>query len=723
MPLKSSQSFDGPLLNIAFLWHQHQPYYKNIITGEYLLPWVRLHAVKDYLDMVEILDRFPSIKQTFNFVPSLLEQLNDYATGEAVDPHLSLSRKNAAELTMDEKSQMLGLLFQAQHGNMIAPIARYSYLHRTRDRALTDWTEAEWRDLQALFNLAWIDPLFKSGGRLKELAAKGERYTEDEKLEILSEQRRIIARIVPSLRAHLESGQIEVSVTPYFHPIMPLLYDTSSALEAMPGAPLPQRRFRHPEDVARQVESAINLYQELFGAKPAGMWPSEGSVSEDIIPIIHKYGIEWMATDEEILAQSLGVPGRTSDSNSLLSSGQLYRGYEFEKETARMTLFFRDHVLSDNIGFVYSSWDPQKAADDFIAKIAEIRRNVAAKKIGNPIVSIILDGENAWEFYRNDGHDFLEALYTAIDKSPWLKAVTFSEYLGINPALGKLKKLFAGSWINHDFAVWIGHQEDNRAWDLLSRVRDELEAFERENPSFVKGKLQLAWKEIMIAEGSDWCWWFGEDHVGPNNNDFDRLFRLHLANVYWLTDREPPLELYEPVRSSYIDAHFLKPVDFITPIIDGRITHFYEWQVAGYFDCSKAGSTMHKSEHLIAGFWCGFDTDNLYFGLRRGVTVNQARFARFAFELEFFDTLRTTVLIVPSANGALINGQSSEEIKMALIDIMEASIPIGMITESPQAPFYMRVSIIEEDKKIETWPPTDALRIDLPNPHEIPWTV
>jgi alpha-amylase/alpha-mannosidase (GH57 family) len=721
--MAQAAKYSGPRLRLGFLWHQHQPFYKNLLTGEYLLPWVRLHAVKDYLDMVEILESHPKIKQTFNMVPSLLEQLDDYARGEALDPHLALSLKRPDELTDEDKTQALELLFQANYEHMIAPVERYQSLYKDRQKALVDWSNAEWRDLQTLANLTWIDPMYRSKGRLKELMAKGERYTEDEKQEVLKAQRSIIKRIVPTLKEYQEQGRIEVSISPYFHPILPLLCDTQAALVAAPGAQMPKTRFQHPEDAERQVKDAIDLYCRLFGREPMGMWPSEGSVSEDIIPLVFKHGIRWLATDEEILAQSLGVPDRSTAPDDLINSGRLYQGYEFDKNGSRIALFFRDHALSDNIGFVYSGWDAEKAADDFVNRLAAIHKNVINKKIQSPIVPIILDGENAWEFYKNDGHDFLDALYEKIDSSPWLETVTFNQFLAGSPTLGRLKELFPGSWINHNFSVWIGHAEDNKAWDLLSETRDDLTAFQKNNSSFDKRKLGTAWKEIYIAEGSDWNWWFGPDHVGPNNDDFDRLFRSHLANAYLLTDREPPHELFLPVRSSFIDAHLSKPIDFIKPVIDGKLTHFYEWQQAGHFDCAKAGSTMHKAERLLSGIWFGFDDLNLYFRIDRSVTVEPARFKELEFDFELYDAVKSEITIRPKDSVAEINSKHSNKIQFALEDILEISMPLIMLSKQSDTRLFMRLTIRENNQAVETWPPAEALIIDLPGPGTIPWLV
>jgi hypothetical protein len=417
------------------------------------------------------------------------------------------------------------------------------------------------------------------------------------------------------------------------------------------------------------------------------------------------------------------VPARQDVSNSLISTGELYRGFQYQKEESALTLFFRDHALSDSIGFVYSGWDPERAADDFVGKLSAIHENLVAKKVKDPIVSVILDGENAWEYYVNDGHDFLETLYNRIEKTPWLATCTYEQYLGAKPTLAPLSRLFAGSWISHNFAVWIGHSEDNWAWDLLGKVRDELVAFEQANPLYDKQKTGLAWKEIMIAEGSDWCWWFGPDHVGPNNDDFDRLFRSHLVNVYKFTDRDPPADLFQPVRTSFIDAHYTKPVDFIRPKVDGIVTHYYEWQQAGYFDCSKAGSTMHRSERLLKGIFFGFDEIYLYLRLDWSSTVTTQRFSGYRLELQFYDAKSLLIAIEPKEKRALLNGVSVQEIFFALKDILEVSIPLNLLPRTAENNIMTRLSVKEGNNVLETWPPSEALKIELPNPREIPWTV
>ena len=689
------------------------------------MPWVRLHGVKDYLDMVEILRSFPRIRQTFNMVPSLLEQLDDYARGVAFDPHLELSLKKASDLTDEDKQRILDQHFQANYDHMIYPNRRYRQLFDDRKRAMNSWGEDDWRDLQCLSNLAWIDPTFKKSGRLFELTEKGERYTEEDKREILTEQRRIIGRIVPELKEMMEMGQIEVSTSPYFHPIMPLLYDSAIAKVATPDAELPQERFQHPEDVHKQVTMAVDLYAELFGKPPSGMWPSEGSVSEDIIPIISEQGIRWIATDEEILARSLTGPGEQGNVDKPAESGDLYRSYCLSMGGAAIKIFFRDHTLSDNIGFVYSQWDPEKGADDFLTRLDAIHRNLVSKNIKDPIVSIILDGENAWEYYPNDGHDFLSVLYTKISEADWLETTTFSQYLSGKPESVQLKKLHPGSWINHNFAIWIGHSEDNKAWDLLSKARNDLLNFQKSNPEFDKEGLRKAWKEIYIAEGSDWCWWFGDDHVGPNNDDFDRLFRSHLANVYKLTDRDPLPGLLEPIRSSFAPEYLTLPIEYITPTIDGVLTHYFEWQQAGFLNCLKAGSTMHKSEMLVSGIWFGFDQRNLYIRVDKATGVDIIRFHRLTFVIQFLKPKAGRLSITGPEAKMKLDDREIQGFKHQIEDILEISLPLMEFKLKPEEIISFRIEVKEDNKLLEVWPPSEAFRVELPRSgsDRIPWMV
>ncbi|MCL2335705.1 MAG: glycoside hydrolase family 57 protein, partial [Endomicrobia bacterium] len=490
---------------LAFLWHQHQPMYKNPVTNVYELPWVRLHATKDYYDMVAALDDFPKIKANFNLVPSLLMQLEEYSCGKAKDKFLELTLKDAAFLTADEKVFILMNFFMANWDNMIFPYNRYLQLLEKRGRHTTEeeirktlnyFKVEDFRDLQVWFNLTWMDIYWrKQDAFIDSLYNKGRDFTEEEKQKLMEKQLEICSMVVQKHKEAQDRGQIEVSVTPYYHPILPLLCDTGSAHQATPQMRLPSKRFAHPEDARWHIENAVSFYEERFGRKPAGMWPSEGSVSNEAAALISDAGIKWTATDEAVLFNS--AKEYAGDRKFL------FRPFTLAVNGKKIDMIFRDHGLSDSIGFVYSKWNPEDAANDFVSKI----RNIAAF-VGNdyyaPLVSVILDGENCWEYYKNDGWDFLTKLYEKLSNDDVIETVRISDYLEKFPPKNTITSLTAGSWINGNFGVWIGHSEDNTSWDYLAITRDFLVKFLEDNPGF-KGSEQEkeAWANLYAAEGSD----------------------------------------------------------------------------------------------------------------------------------------------------------------------------------------------------------------------------
>ncbi|MFA5094506.1 MAG: glycoside hydrolase family 57 protein [Candidatus Omnitrophota bacterium] len=602
---------DEPLY-IAFVWHMHQPYYKNTLTGETSMPWVRLHAVKDYLDMALMLRDYPGVHQTFNMVPSLMEQIEDLSgPASRKDAAFQLSIKPAKELTEDDKQFILRNFFMANWDTMVKPFPRYYDLlmkrgrHFSREEAVAAakrFTPQDFTDLQVLFNLCWIDPMFREkDAELAALLKKGKYFYEDDKILVLDKQLDIMREIIPTYRKLQEEGIIEVSVSPYFHPILPLLCDTDIAKISYPEIKLPKSTFRHPEDAKKQVESAVKYYGEKFGRPPRGMWPSEGSVSDQAIGIMGEAGIKWAATDEEVLFRSLQ---RQKNLESL------YRPYSVETQGGPLSLIFRDRTLSDAIGFVYQSWPAESAAADFIGRLHSIKDKLP-KPSGAPyLVPVILDGENAWEFYQNDGRDFLKCLYKGLQNDPKLRIVTVSEYLDQFPAQAMLEKIHPGSWINANFCIWIGHDEKNKAWEYLSETRDMLKDFESSQPD--PAVLRDAWKEMFIAEGSDWNWWYGEDNSSANDDEFDRLFRMHLSNVYMLAGRTPPEYLSIPIRAK--KARIARePAGFMNPVLDGRDTNYFEWVNSGLVDVSKRGGTMYQSETILRQLYFGFNKNTLFF--------------------------------------------------------------------------------------------------------------
>ncbi|MCM8782004.1 MAG: glycoside hydrolase family 57 protein [Candidatus Omnitrophica bacterium] len=593
----------------------HQPFYKDLLTGNISLPWSRLHGIKDYLNMVEILKAFPKIHQTFNLVPSLIDQIADYNSDTLPDEtYLNLSLKPANSLTAEEKKFILLNFFMANWENMVAPLPRYYELLLKRgksvspaylDRIINNFKPQDYLDLQVLFNLSWFDQVFRNDDTvLKELTKKGAKFTETDKHIVIKKQIELLKKIIPTYRELQDKSQIEVSVSPYYHPILPLLCDTAIAKVGMPKEKLPQKRFSHPEDAKWQVEAAIKKYEEIFDKKPNGMWPPEGSVSEDILPILIENDIKWIATDEDILLKSNNAP-RTAE--------VLYRPYLLKRGKGSLNIIFRDHYLSDAVGFVYQNVPAQKAANDLITHLHRIRECLTLKKEENFLVSIILDGENAWEYYPNNGRDFLSLLYLRLsEEEPLLKTTTVSDFLKDNPPREAIAHLYPGSWINANFSTWIGGEEKNTSWDHLSVARDDLMRFQMDHPELANTeKLKMAWKEIYIAEGSDWNWWYGPQHTSSCDEEFDRLYRQHLTNVYKLIGQPPHDNLKVPIITKAA-----KPIrsarGLITPVIDGLDTFYYEWLESACFDVRTSGGTMHRAQSIIQKICCGFDLNSLF---------------------------------------------------------------------------------------------------------------
>jgi len=601
---------------LAFLWHMHQPYYKNLYTGEYLLPWVLLHGTKDYFDMAYLLKGFEGLKQNFNLVPSLLLQLLDYENLDTKDNFLEIFKKAPKDLSDTEKTFLLMNFFSANWENMIKPYPRFYDLLKKRgfyypregiEKIKGYFTDEELRDIQVLFFLSWIDPVFFDlYDDLKSLKSKGQAFSEEDKKILEGVQKGILKGIIPLYRELASTGKIEISTSPFYHPIIPLLIDSQVAREAMPNVELPERLFAKPEDASYQIKKAIELFNGIFKSAPKGMWPPEGSVSDDALKSYMEHGIEWVATDEEILFQSLRMECKRDRDGCLFNPEILYKPYRYEKAGKYINVVFRDKGLSDLISFHYSRWDPKEAAKDCIARIKKIGESVRGK-IRMPLITIAMDGENAWENYRNDGIDFLKYLYEGILKEENIISTTISDYLKDAGDYGVLNHSYAGSWIGHNFSIWIGQVEDNTGWTLLSETRDFLEV---EDPD---KKNKDAWESIYIAEGSDWFWWYGDDHSSENDDIFDFLFRESLSNVYRFLGKQPPEILSIPIILEDREVKPLRePVNFIYPKIDGEVTNYFEWMGTGFVEGKGHGVAMHEAVSLITGCYFGFNENSLF---------------------------------------------------------------------------------------------------------------
>jgi len=604
-------------VRVVILWHQHQPFYKDLVTGQYRMPWTRLHGLKDYYGMVKLLDEFPRVHQTFNLVPSLIRQIQDYVSGEAQDPFLQVAGRPARDLTQEERRFALQYLFQAHPVNVIGRYPRYRELFdkfrsagASPEQAEKYFLPQEFTDLQVLSQIGWFDEYFQEENDIADLIHKGRNYSLDDQRQVIARQRELLGRVLPAHAEAARKGRIEISTSPFYHPILPLVCDTQMGAVSSPGLPLPQNRYRHAEDAREQLLRGLDLHEKVFGLRPQGVWPSEGSVSEEVLGIAQKLGVNWMATDEGVLGRTLGTFFARDGSGYLNAdlAHRLYTIYRYENAGTEMNLLFRDHTLSDLIGFVYSGMPPQEAANNLMHKIRESVQPIKATG-KDAVVPIFLDGENAWEYYPRSGREFLRRFYDALQRDPQIEAVTVSEAIARHTNKGQLKSLVPGSWINANFNVWIGAPEDNKAWDYLYDART---FYAQKAAGATEAQRQLAWEEILIAEGSDWNWWYGPEHHSANDRDFDELYRKHLSNVYQALGGVPPDYLAQPITGVLARPEFTAQSAYIHPRITGDMVRYFEWLGAAHHTADKRSGSMHGKQFLMDGVYAGIDEKYVY---------------------------------------------------------------------------------------------------------------
>ena len=600
---------------LAIIWHQHQPvYFKDPATNIYDKPWVRNHAAKDYVDMAAILKGYPDVHVTFNLTPSLIRQIDDLLAG-AKDLPWVMTEKPADQLSDEDKAYIVQRFFDT-NPKIIARFPRYQELADARlstpEETAVTWSESDFRDLQVLFNLAWTDPDWLAEEPLEALVDKERDYSEADKQVVLGEHLRLVGEVILVHKELQEAGQIEVTMTPYAHPILPLIVDTNQAQQAMPSANLPVPPFRFGNDALAHLEKGVDLYRDHFGIDPRGMWPGEGSVAQIIVNMVSRAGIQWMASDEGVLAKSLGMDGFTRGADDLVVDlDKMYRPYYVVGgDNVPVAMVFRDVVISDKVGFTYSGLPGKVAAADLVKRVHDIRDGLIASGAKGPhLVTVILDGENAWEYYENDGKEFLHTLYQKLSEDALIKTVTPSEFLALAPDQPTIEDLWAGSWISHDFSTWIGEDEENLAWSYLYRTRDMAQKYVSGMRQIDEETLATAMDQMYIAEGSDWFWWYGADQNSGQDETFDAAFRNTLKQVYVILGEEPPTFLDVPVIPLQAQSPDQSATDLIAPTIDGEISAG-EWDAAGCYLFS--GGVMASADDVLESFCFGFDAQNLY---------------------------------------------------------------------------------------------------------------
>ncbi len=605
-------------VNLVVLWHMHQPQYRDPETNAYVLPWTRLHALKDYWGMVQLLGEVPGFHATFNVVPALGMQLEEYASGKFNEPWFALACKPTEELTREDKAEILARAFQLNHERLMSRWPRFVELFEWSRpaggaQAQVTFTPRDWRDLQVLSQLAWIDEIWLAKDEVvNRLAGKGKDFSEQDKAALQKKQIELLGLVLPAYREAAQHGQIEISTTPLYHPILPLLCDSDIARVANPGTPLPRRAFRQPDDAREHLHRAREYHERVFGAKPAGLWPSEGSVSDQALSIAMEEGFQWFGTDEGVLGRTLNV-GFFRDTTGLPANAErLYKPYRVQLAGNSITGLFRDHHLSDLIGFVYSRMDAKSAAADLHGRLRFLGERVQSQQ---PLtVCLFLDGENAWEYYPGNGREFLREFYKRIEKDQDFRALTASEAIAATKEVPAIPGIFPASWINANFDVWIGHEEDVAAWELLWDAR---QAYANAADARKQGRgdaptetaLRQAYESLLAAEGSDWCWWFGPEHSTANDAEFDALYRKHLTSVYLALGQVAPEELAKPIKRRPEHALQVPPSGFLTVKVDGRDTSYFEWLGAGLYSPERRGGSMHGRVFHLRELRYGFEED------------------------------------------------------------------------------------------------------------------
>jgi alpha-amylase/alpha-mannosidase (GH57 family) len=672
------------MIKLSLFWHMHQPDYRNG-AGVMRMPWVFLHAIKDYYEMPWLLSNFPTLKATFNLTPSLIEQLRLYeAYGYHRDLFLSLWLKHPCELGDEERAWVMKICNSPQFETMVKPLPRYTELYGKEhldDHALIE--------LEVLFMLSWCGNYLRHhNATVQHLIEKGRAYSSEDKEALLDTLLQFIPTILPLYKILQERGQISLATTPFNHPILPLLLDMNNAQKSNPQTAIPNNHQPLVDDAKAQIRRAIQLYQEVFGRAPTGFWPAEGAVDEKSVALYKSYGLRWIATDEAILFKSLGKK----------RSHELYRRHHFDN----LFIAFRDHALSDLIGFTYRYWEAEDSAENFLSHLREI-----GKKEKHPTISVILDGENAWEFYPNNGYDFFQALYQKLTEAKDCQTVTMDELADEKPQK-RLKHLHPGSWIYGTFDTWVGHPEKNEAWELIYRTKEDYLAHIAKLSNEVRSAIT---DHFLISECSDWFWWYGEDHHTEYAKEFDQLFRNHLIEIYNLMNIAVPASLFRSIAGeSDVHALMSEPKFPIHPTIDGKVSSFFEWLGSGMVDETRVFSTMDRVRGPISKTYWGEDEHAIYLRLDGDMEA-----------LKEAGEILIYVDVLSEAITINLSSPTDGEFDVAIDEIVEIALPKQRF-EGYQS-VRIRLEVVIEQKVVQTLPGVAELVIDLSDNFSENWFI
>ncbi len=703
------------MAHVVFLWHMHQPYYVDPATQTATMPWVRLHCVKGYLDMISVIEDYPRVRLNFNLTPILVLQIRELIEGRVRDRWLDWSRRPAADLTAAEKFALLENFFKVQWDNLVKPFPRYWELLNKRGltfyrddvrRGLRYFTNQEFLDLQTWFNLAWCgysaERLYPE---LTELKRRGRGFTEAEKNRVLDIHLEVMRLVLEKYRAAEDRGQVELTTTAFFHPILPLVYDSALAERSLSGRQFPPR-FSWPQDAAAQLTLAVEQHAAVFGRPPRGFWPSEGSIAPELIPLMQRSGLEYFCSDEENLFNSLkrdpAYRGREIDHL------ELFHGWRVRHDGASINAVFREKPLSDFIGFMAAKKGAAQAATHLLFHLRHIAEVVPG---ADAVVPLILDGENAWDTFLDGGEAFLRALYAGIERDPErLSSTTIEDYFRAHPPRRETTTLHTGSWIGSNFDIWIGEAEENRAWELLGQTRTWLQGRIDAGQLTPRQKAE-ALREIYAAEGSDWFWWYGPDFSTDNDPLFDDLFRAHLRAVYLACGATPPARLDRPISISGREPDFTVPTAFISPSIRGDVGAFFDWIGAGVYQAEIIPDLAPHLRATLTRLAFGNDERALYFRLEL------APRGPFAVVIEFDTLVKATIECQPgvapcevSLEGAP-DSESISEPEAVLGRALEIAFPLPALRVEPGSPiaFHLRIDGLHR----EFHPPHGSIQFTL----------
>lgn len=669
----------------------HQPDYRDV-NGIMQMPWVFLHAIKDYYDMPWMLYRHKGVKATFNITAPLIEQMKLYYNrAEEHDKFLALWLSDVTLLDEKSRTWILKICKSAQYDTMVREFPRYKELFYREH-----FNNSELIDIELLFMLSWCGFYLRENSQVVRYLIKKQRdYSYEDKVLLLKELSGFISGIFDYYSKLQKEGVISISTTPLNHPILPLLLDMKNALYANSSTNIPKDHISLADDASLQIIKAKKLFEETFGFEPDGFWPAEGAVDEKSVALLSQNNIKWIATDEAILFKSINSSNRDN----------LYIPYQYKD----ICMGFRDHYLSDLIGFSYRHQDSVSAANHFVDELHKIEN-----KNSSSTVFVILDGENAWEFYKNNGFDFFDALYSKLNSLAWCNTLTMDEVYKLDRV--ELSNLAPGSWINGEFNTWVGHSEKTRAWELIYLTKKDYERHKNTLSEEIKDKIS---KHFLSAECSDWFWWYGDDHFTEFGVEFDELFRNHLIEIYDLMSLKAPADIFIPIleNKSVLDF-WLKPQSNISPRINGKHDSFFEWIGCGVIDESKLFSTMDRRRGPVRKILYGQDSEKIYISF---LTKKNKVYVG-----DYVDDIFVHIMIEPLNLKAKLPIKSQNffmgpiEIQVAFEDVFELSIDKKLIDSNSISIIF---EIEHDGKIIQSLPGFGELKIELDDDYSQNWFV